>query len=174
MVQSLFQIIISSPTRLTPYTSSIDSSLSRLGRALAGGNIETIARAVLGHQALREVVVHKVFSSIDDECTALCRRTEPTHFRKPPTEQLLHFNWSNYVSEMEAKSPLLLKLLRMIVSHSDSRNDHKYGDRHNPGICMAMAVLLKERNREMVSLQTYISLLLFTSNVQKQVSMYIQ
>ena len=114
-----------------------------------------------------------MLSLIDDECAALCRQAEPTCFRKTPSEELHDFKWSTYISEMKAKSPVLLKLFRMIVSHSDSRNDHKQGNRHNPGICMAISVLLKERNREMIGLQTYISLLLFTSHVQKQVSSYI-
>jgi hypothetical protein len=164
-----FQVIVSSPSRLAPYTCSVDPSLNRLGRALASGNTETIAKAVIAHQALRGVVVHKVFNLIDEECAALCRRAEPTSFRKTSLKELQEFTWSKYVGEMEAKSPLLLELFKMIVGRSDSRNDHKHGSFHFPGICTAVAVLLKERNREMVGLQTFLSLVLFTSHVQKQV-----
>ena len=110
-----------------------------------------------------------MFCSIDEECAALCRRAEPTSFRKTPLEELQDFSWSKYIGEMEVKSPLLLKFLRMIVGRSDSRNGHKHGSSHFPGICMAVAVLLKERNREMVGVQIFISLVLFTSHVQKQV-----
>ena len=135
------------------------------------GNTETIAKAVLAHQDLCEIVVHKVFNSIDEECVALCRRADPTAFHKTPLEELQDFKWSKYihVGEMEAKSPLLLKLLKMIVGRNDSRNDHKRGSSHFPGICMAAAVLLKKRNREMVGLQMFISLVFFTSHVEKQV-----
>ncbi len=34
-----------------------------------------------------------------------------------------------------------------VVRHTDSRNTRKKGSVHNPGVCMATAVLLKERNR---------------------------
>ena len=110
-----FQVIVSSPRRLSPYTCSVDPSLNRLGRALASGNTKTFAKAVLAHQDLHEIVVHKVFNSIDEECVALCRRADPTAFRKTPLEELQDFKWSKYIGEMEAKSPLLLKLLKMIV-----------------------------------------------------------
>ena len=164
-----FQIIVSSPSRLSPYTCSVDPSLNRLGRALASGNTETIAKAVIAHQGLCGVVVHKVFNLIEEECTALCRRAEPTSFRKAPLKEFQEFTWSKYIGEMEAKSPLLLELLKLIVGRSDSRNDRKRGSFHFPGICTAVAVLLKERNREMVGLQTLLSLVLFTSHIQKQV-----
>ena len=47
-----------------------------------------------------------------------------------------------------------------------NRNQQKRGDAH----CMLMAILLKERNREMCGVQTLLSLILFSSRVQKQVS----
>ena len=41
---------------------------------------------------------------------------------------------------------------------------------HYPGLCMSVAILLKERNREMSGLQYIVSLLLYSSHVDKQVS----
>ena len=108
------QVIVSSPRRLSPYTCLVDPPLNRLGRALASGNTETIAK-LLAHQDLHEIVVPKVLNSIDEECVALCRRADPTAFRKIPLEELQDFKWSKYIGEMEVKSPLLLKLLKMIV-----------------------------------------------------------
>lgn len=55
------------------------------------------------------------------------------------------------------------------MSHTDHRNDMKLGEIHQPAICMAVAILLKERNQEMVGLQTCVSLLLYISRAQKQV-----
>ena len=68
------------------------------------------------------------------------------------------------------KAPTLLRLLSTIVQHNDHRNTSKRGDRHNPGISMAMAVLLKERNREMCGLQSLIVLLLFKGQAHKKAS----
>ena len=74
-----------------------------------------------------------------------------------------------HVDEMQSKSPTLLWLLMHLVSHSDCRNDAKQGDHHYPVVFMSAAVILKERNREMVGLPTYISLLLFSSHAHKQI-----
>ena len=49
-----------------------------------------------------------------------------------------------------------------------SRNDHHRKRTGYPSICMAMAVLLKERNREMSGLQYLMSLLLFASHTEKK------
>lgn len=78
-------------------------------------------------------------------------------------DKLPEFKWTTYVNEMESKAPTLLRFLMYLVSHSDRRNNVKQGDHHYPAVCMSAAVILKERNREMVSLPTYISLLLFSS-----------
>ena len=83
-----------------------------------------IAKAVLAHPALHDIIVHKLFTAISDECAVLCR---PTRFRNTPVEELQDFKWSMYTHEMETKSPLLLKLMRKIVSHSNTRNNAKQG-----------------------------------------------
>ena len=72
------------------------------------------------------------------------------------------------ISELQTRAPFLFKLLSKIVIHSDKRNQHKHGTVHHPGICVAVATILKERNKSMVGLQTLVSLLLFESHVQKQ------
>ncbi len=64
-------------------------------------------------------------------------------------------------------------MLNAVVTHSDYRNSRKKGAIHHPGICMAAAVLLKERNRKMVGIQLFFSLVLFNSRVQKNVSFYL-
>ena len=156
-----------------PFTTELQSPLSRIGRALAGGHLATIARAAFAHDGLRDLLIRKVLTQIDDECSVLCRRAEPSIFRKTVPEKLPQFKWRAYMDEMESKAPTLLQLLMHFVSHSDRRNDAKQGDHHYPAVCMSAAVILKERNREMVDLPTYISLLLFTSRAQKQVHTHV-
>ena len=61
------------------------------------------------------------------------------------------FSWDQ---ELRKNAPTLLKLLYLLVSQSDNRNKVKKGDKHNPGVCMAVGLLLKERNMAMSGLQT--------------------
>ena len=66
-------------------------------------------------------------------------------------------------------APILLRVLSKIVDKNNHHNQLKQGERHQAGVCMAAALLLKERNREMGGIQRLLSLVLFTSRVQKQV-----
>ena len=163
---------MSTPSRHVPFTTELQSPLSRIGRALAGGHLDTIVRTVFAHDGLRDLLLRKVLTQIDDECSVLCRRAEPSIFRRIAPEKLSQFKWKSYVDEMESKAPTLLQLLMHLVSHSDRRNDTKKGDHHYPAVCMSAAIILKERNREMVGLPTYMSLLLSSSRAHKQVYTY--
>ena len=160
---------MSSPSRHVPFTTELESPLSRIGRALAGGHLNTIARTVFAHDGLRELLIHKMMMKINDECSTLCQCANPSLFRKRATSDLQNFKWETYVKELESKSPTLLRLLMYLVSHSDHRNEVKKSTHHYPAVCMTAAVVLKERNREMVGLQTYTALLLFSSRAHKQV-----
>ena len=132
--------------------------------------MKAIVNTMLLYPELREQVIDRVLTIIDDECSVLCSRAQPTPFRSCQVSELSSFTWDQYIQEMERKSPTLLRLLKKVACHSDHRNEQKKADRHIPGICMCVAVLLKERNREIVGVQTHISLALFTSRVHKDVS----
>ena len=98
---------------------------------------------------------------------------QPTIFvPSNPIEKVSDFRWCDCIAELKLKAPILLEVVSALVSCNDSRNKQKRGDVHNPGICMAIAILLKERNREMCGIQTLVSLVLFTSRVQKQVHVH--
>lgn len=143
---------------------------SDISTALTSGSVKVIADTVFQHPVLRERLINKVLAVVDDECSALCSRAQPTPFRSCKISELTSFSWSQYIHEMEKKSPILLQMLTKIASHSDHRNETKRADRHYPGICMSAAVLLKERNREIVGVQTHLSLALFSSRVHEDVS----
>ena len=104
---------------------------------------------------------------IDQECSLLCQRISPSAFRS--ITDLQSFQWENCIGDLSTRAPNLMALLSKIVSHSDHRNQKKAASSHFPGICMAIAVLLKERNREVCGIQTLISLILFSSHAEKQV-----
>ena len=69
------------------------------------------------------------------------------------------------------KSPLLLKILTAVVVRIDSRYAPKSQIVHHPAIVTAIAVLLKERNREMSGVQSINSCLMYACHCEKQVCM---
>ena len=67
------------------------------------------------------------------------------------------------VYELEKHAPMVLRIVSCLVTRTDGRNKTKKGTAHQPGICTAVAVILKERNREMCGLQSLqISLLMYS------------
>ncbi len=157
-----------SPVRST-FSIQLDSKFQKLGCAVAGGDPRSIAKEVLSDTTLREHFLKRVAQEVDEECSRLCRRQPVSVFRKISLTQMENFSWDWFVQEMETKCPVLYRFLVTVVSHTDSRNARKKGSVHNPGLCMAAAVLLKERNREIVGVQSYVSLVMYNSRVQKKV-----
>ena len=124
----------------------------------------------MNHDSLADTVFKLYVEKISLECGSLCRKTrELSPFRKIPADQLAAFQWTSFKEHLSAKAPLLLSLFSAIVSHSDHRNKEKAHSAHYPGICMATAILLKERNREMCGVQSLISTVLYNSHTDKQV-----
>ena len=77
--------------------------------------------------------------------------------------------WDQCIEELRSSAPLLLEVLTAVVSQNDNRNAQKCGAAHFPGICLAVAAILKERNREMCGVQSIVSLILMASGVDKKV-----
>ena len=151
------------------YHAKLKPSLLPIGRALAGGNLTAICREVFACGALRDLILQKIITTMDAECMQLCKRSvnPPSLFRRVPVDALQQFQWCKCIAELKLKAPTLLQFVTALVSKNDHRNKQ---DVHNPGICMAIAIMLKERNREMCGIQLLLSLVLFSSRVQKQVS----
>ena len=163
--------MVSSPSRPHPFKTTIDHCLTKIGRNLAGGHIPSIAKSIFAHAGLREALLLKVMDQIGSECGGVCRRnTEtPSLFQSLEVGKLDGFCWSDCISELQTKCPMLLRLLTSVVSSNDHRNAQKHSSSHHPGLCTAIAIILKERNREMCGVQTFLSLVLFNSHVQKKV-----
>ena len=143
----------------------------KVARNLLGGHAPSIAKAVMAMSDVRESLFSLFLHSINEECNNLCRRSPESIslFRKMPLSQIVDFNWSALVSELQSRAPLLYKALSSIAAHSDPRNKSKVGAAHYPGICMAAAVILKERNREMCGVQSVLSLLMYSCHCEKKV-----
>ena len=145
----------------------------KLADALLGGNAAQIAKAALSMEEVKESIVEQLQDMLNSECSALCRK-KPTSslFRSIAVDRMAEFKWSDMMMELEDVAPLLLKILHCLVAHNDSRNKFKVGAAHHPGICAAVAVILKERNREMCGLQSLLSLIMYSCHCEKQVLLY--
>ena len=86
---------MSSPSKATHVTKDVDEGLKKVGRALAGGNTSSIAKAVISHSGIRECIVDRVIDVINEECNTLCRKSmQPNSlFRQLQPDQIDVFSW---------------------------------------------------------------------------------
>ena len=165
----IIQITVTSD-RHTIWTKELTSDDAKVGRALASGHLPSLAKAVMKHEALSELIVSHITKKVDNECNSLCQRSVPSIFRKVPVSQMTEFKWELCVEELKKSAPLMFQILSTITSKNDTRNKSKRGSAHYPGLCFACSVLLKERNREMCGIQSIVSLFLMVSGVEKKVN----
>ena len=143
-----------------------------LGYALAMGYTPSVANAIMENITLQQAVRSIFVGKINAECSSLCQTGgTPSAFKCITLSALTQFNWLWFIDEL--KAPLLLDILSIICCQNDQRNKFKTGSSHNPGMGMAVALLLKERNMHMTGVQSIISLLLFAARVDKQVNQII-
>lgn len=162
----------SSTTPQTLWEKELLDEEAKIGRVLAGGYTPSLARAIIRHRSLSCCVFDLFMKQISTECDCLCRRgmSVASIFRKIPVSQLNQFKWESCIEELKTTAPLLLQMLTTMVGKNDARNMQKRDTAHYPGICFAVAVILKERSREMCGLQSLVSLLLMASGVEKKVT----
>ncbi len=149
----------------------VDKQFHKVAQAVAGGRPQTIAKAVFREPSTRREIIRRFIAVINEECSDMCKKSvEPVSlFQAVSFEPSLSFSWTRCIEELQTKCPILLQLLWAIVGHSDHRNRVKQGEHHYPGMCAATAILLKERNKHMLGIQTLLSLVLYSSRVQKKV-----
>ncbi len=165
------QISVYSPSKRAVCTVVVSPDLKKIAKALAGGNVQSICRAVFATPHLRNYVVARVSRIVNDECSVLCSKSaKPVSlFQSMTLEQAKRFTWTQAIIELETKAPTLYEILGYAVSNSSKKNKKKKGERQFPGLCTALAILLKERNRVMCGVQSYLSSALFSTHIQKKV-----
>lgn len=136
---------------------TVNDSTASVVRALSSGHLPSAAKAIVQYTDLADQVLQLILDKIDKECSLICLRSSSTLFRKITPENFETFQWKTYIDILSTRAPTLLQLLSTIIAHSDRRNKIKMNEAHYPGICMASAVLLKERNREMCGIQSIIA-----------------
>lgn len=152
-----------------PVTKILGEAESKIAQSLVTGHAPSFADAALEITPLKEAVFTSFVNTICHECSTLCQRVDSGLFRNIPVTDLADMKWQEFIEELQCKAPTLLQILTTIVSFNDHRNTTKVGSSHHPGIIAAVAVLLKERSREMVGVQSIVSVMMYSCHCEKQV-----
>ena len=169
-MNAYLQVTVTSPSK-PPLSMNLGEDEGKVAESLMFGHNPTTVAAIMKVKGLRETVCAYQSKILSDEFSSLCQKKgEVSIFRKISVTTMASNMWKVFISELESKAPTLLHLLTTLVSFNDRRNVSKVGTSHYPSICTAVAVLLKERNREMCGLQSLVSALLYSCHSEKQVS----
>lgn len=150
-------------------TKTLGQAEGKIAESLVEGDAESIVSAIMEVQVLKEAVFIYFLQTLTNECNRLCQTSDSSLFRAIPVTSLATINWVDFIAELESKAPILLQTLLLLVSVNDARNTTKVGAVHFPGICAALAVLLKERSRAMCGVQSLVSALMYECHCEKQV-----
>ena len=141
----------------------VDESLGKIVVSILNGYSRDTVMAV---PELKEAVNVSVCETLTTECNRLCQIG--SLFRNLSMTALAGKNWVAYIRELNEKAPTLLSLLFTLVLVNDSRNVKKVGDVHYPGVCAAVAILLKERSKDVDGIQSLVSLMMCDCHCEKQ------
>ena len=148
-------------------TSTLDDASSVIVKAIASGHLPSVAEAIVKQTKLADMIFQLFLDRIQSECTHISQRTTPSSpFLRVDADKCATFQWKTFIDDLSLKAPTLLHVLS-IVSYSDHRNKKKANSAHHPGLCMTATILLKEQNREICGAQSLLSLLLYSSHVDK-------
>ena len=117
-------------------------------------------------ESVKEAVLSLILQDISQECSNLCKKTPTSLFRKIPVDKMAEFSWEELIKELTFTAPTMLRVVSSIAVRIQNQVT---SPSHYPGICAAVAVMLKERNKEMCGIQSMLSLLMYSCHCEKQV-----
>ena len=103
--------------------------------------------------------------AVKAESTAMCKvKPQPSVLRvsSENSTNLQVFKWGALSAELTKKAPVLMKILKAAAE------SHQTSLHINP-VCMAAAILLKQRNSQMCALQSIVGTLLYAGHAGKKV-----
>ena len=92
-------------------------------------------------------------------------RPRPSYMRRP----YISLRSARFTKNTKALTLFSIMNNCIVTRRSASKNKHKKGDAQYPGLCTAVAILLKEHNRVMCGVQSYVSSFLFSTKLHKKV-----
>ena len=93
-------------------TKILPDEYTKLGKALAGGHLPSVAKAVIGHKQLQEEVFKLILDKVDNKCNELCRWQSSSLllFRRAPLMQFVEWDKKFAIDELINKAPTILQI----------------------------------------------------------------
>ena len=74
-------------------------------------SLPILVKELFSEDEIRQHIVDKVVTELDDECSQICTHSKPAVFRQVPTTYMEEFKWTNFIQELQTRAPNLLRML---------------------------------------------------------------
>lgn len=118
---------------------------------------------MIGEPQLKTATITEVLKVIRLECASLCEKRNPSILREKSKEALTTFQPKTLLRELKRRAPTLLSILQAAARPA------RKPDSNPIVVCMATAVLLKQRSQQMCLLQSIIAMILYAGHAAKRV-----
>ena len=144
---------------------NLPSTRKKAATAIARGSSMTLAKECLANEKVKGYIIKKVALMVQSEIKLMCNFQSV--LKSKSSDDLKHFKWEMIFDELQKKAPVFLCFM---MSATKTRNPRS---NRIPVICMCTAILLKYRFKQLNLVQKVISLLLYSGNCSKEVSISI-
>ena len=135
----------------------LSQNMCSLGKMLVRGTFKQIASAAWVCADLRPHLVKELLKTVHTECAFLSSRKEPSILRRTSKADIMDFSFENLGNELQKRVPLFFSVLRAASLKKAAKESYFSW---LPPVCMAAAVLLKNRSAYMTSVQLLVSIIL--------------
>ena len=152
-----------------------DNTSAKIIRQIAHGELEIAAHNVMQQKTMKEIILKEVEHDIQDECTALCSKKNPSILSRVSPDCLMQLTDTAVVDELKERAPVLSRCLTattqskrsMAKKTTDGKNERK--NKRIPAISLAASILLRSRCPYMSANAYRMSTVLWHSGVDKKV-----
>lgn len=113
--------------------------------------------------SLKMLFQAKMLQELDEHCTELCKKKNPSVLRKNQYPDMVTFDWKAVLLEISKRCPLLLDVMATIVGSSTKPNVI-------PVVGLCYSILMQKRNHDLSLIQRINTILLSEGGAKKQVS----
>ena len=145
----------------------VASRLKRLVESTRYKKSPYTARTALRTSSIRKPVITNIRKSVARECARLCKHAKGSSnstLKGSSSEKLKTLDTKNVAKRLKKSAPIIYSVLKSTCTRPRTKSRSKRNM-----LTMAAALLLKSRNKQMCSMQSVISVLLYAGHASKKV-----
>ena len=140
----------------------LNDDLAVLGKAIASGFEQDIAKAILKNVNFKKIVVEKVLQLMMSQINGICSRKQPSMLRANTKEEIVNFDFEKLCLEWKERAPIFYAFLMTCATTTRKEIAPEW----LPSIAVAGSILLKQRNSHMNGCATVLGILIKSRSLE--------